>query len=34
VATLFVAKWENSLDTEKAKKILSGKVEARLETSV
>lgn len=32
VATIFVAHWENALDVEKAKAILSGKKEAKLET--
>lgn len=32
VATIFMAKWEGQLDVAKAKRILSGKAEAKLET--
>lgn len=32
IATIFVAKWENQLDIDKARKVLSGQVEPDLET--
>lgn len=34
VATIFMAKWEGALDMEQARKILSGKAQPKLETSV